>query len=214
MALATFSDLESFGNLKEIYASDRQYQEHIQSTLYGNIKKADASEYQMDGLNLNIPVALQLNESFAALADGERLPEADISKNVFAQYRVKLMYAVIEATQFAATRGHKGGRVDGKYIDELIKGTLMTFLSNVNFDCYGSGVGDRAEVATAVGGASSFTVVTSAKLRPGMKLDWYDSTLTTKRGSIKIGIKSVDRMNKTAYVDSTFGVQRKSRWRA
>ncbi len=42
-------------------------------------------------------------------------------------------------------------------------------------------------------------------LRPGMELDWYDTTLTTKRGSIMIGIKSVDRLGKTAYVDANYG---------
>jgi hypothetical protein len=203
MSGATFSDLESFGMLKDLYSDDVKYQEHIQSSLYNFIRKASADEVEFDGNYFNVPAQMQINESYAAINDDERLPESGTTKGVFAKYRPKFMYSVLQATQFAATRGHKNGRPNGKYLDDLMKGTLLSFLSNVDFDCYGNGRGIRATIETAVAGQASFTVVTSMKLRAGMKLDWYDSTLATKRGSIVIDKKSVDRMNKRAYIDAT-----------
>jgi len=205
MAGPTFSDLETFGLLKELYADDVKYQEHIQNSIYNFVKHADPGEIEFDGNYFNIPVQFEINESYAAINDDERLPESGSSKGDFAKYRVKQMYSVLEASTFASTRGHRNGRPNGKYLDDLLKGTLLSFMSNLDFDIYGNGRGLRGEIVTASGGASSFTVVTSMKLRPGMKLDWYDSTLATKRGSIRIAIKSVDRLNKTVYIDSTFG---------
>lgn len=205
MSGAVFSDVESFGLLKELYLDDVEYQDHVQSSLYNFIRKADSGEVEFDGNYFNVPVQFQLNESYAGLVDNERLPEADFPKGVFAKYRVKQMYSMIEMTTFAATRGHKDGRPNGKYLDDTMKGTLLSMMSNLDFDLYANGRGYRATVATATGAAASFTVSSSMRLRAGMKLDWYDSTLATKRGSIKIDVKSIDRINKTVYIDSTFG---------
>lgn len=205
MAGAAFSDLQTFGLLKDLYSDDVQFLEHIQSSLYNFVRHAKDGEVEFDGASFKIPLKLQVNESYGALNDGERLPEAEQTKGVFASYAVKRMYSSLEATNFAATRGHRNGRPNGKYIDDLMKGTLLGFMSNLDFDMYANGRGYRAEVATAVAAAASFTVVSSMWLRPGQKLDWYDSTYTTKRGSIKISEKSVDRQNKTVYIDSAFG---------
>jgi hypothetical protein len=200
-----FSDLESFGQLKELYSNDVKFQEQIKSSLYNFINK-DRGDVQFDGANFNVPIDLQINESYAALNDGERLPESDTFKGVFAKYKTKRMYSGIEATMFAATRGHKNGRPDGKALDKHMRGTLLSFMSNLDSDLYANGRGQRAYIATGVvGGASSFPVESSMKLRPGMKLDWYDSTLSTKKGTIQISLKGVDRMNKTVYVESSFG---------
>lgn len=199
------SDVDSFGQLKELYSADVKFQEQIMSSLYNFINK-NRGDVQFDGANFNIAVDLQVNESYAALNDGERLPESDTFKGVFAKYKAKQMYSGIEATMFAATRGHKNGRPDGKALDKHMRGTLLSFLSNVDSDLYGNGRGHRAVIDSGVSaGASSFPVLTSMMLRPGMKLDWYDSTLATKRGTIQVSLKGVDRMNKTVYVDSNFG---------
>jgi hypothetical protein len=205
MSGATFSDLESFGLLKELYLDDVKYQDHVQSSLYGFLKKADSNEVEFDGNYFNVPVQFALNESYAAIQDNERLPEADFPKGVFARYRVKQMYSTVEMTTFAATRGHKDGRPNGKYLDDTMKGTLLSFMSNLDFDLYSNGRGFRATVSTAVPAATSFVVASSMRLRAGMKLDWYDSTLVTKRGSIKIDVKAIDRQNKTVYLDASFG---------
>lgn len=205
MAGMEFSDVQAFGQLKELYSSDTKYQEFIMSSLYNFINK-DKGDVQFDGANFNIPLDLQINESYAGLNDGERLPESDTFKGIFAKYSAKRMYSSIEATMFAATRGHKNGRPDGKALDKLMRGTLISFMSNLDSDLHGNGRGQRAVIAAGVaGGAASFPVVSSVKIRPGMKLDWYDSTLTVKRGTIKVSVKGVDRMNKTVYIDSTFG---------
>jgi hypothetical protein len=133
------------------------------------------------------------------------LPESDFPKGVFAKYRVKLTYGTIEATTFAATRGHKGGRPSGKYLDDQIKSSFLSFLSNRDFDLYGNGRGYRATILTATPTATSFTSASTMGVRGGMKFDWYDSTYATKRGTIKIAPKGVDRINKTVYIDTTFG---------
>lgn len=206
MAGADFSDLQTWGMLKEMYSDDVQYMEHIRSSLYNFFRHSGDGEVEFDGLTFKIPMKLVLNESYAALNDGERLPEADQTKGVFASYSPKRMYSSIEATNFAATRGHNNGRPNGKYIDDLMKGTLLSMMSNLDFDLYGNGRGFRAEVSVVVGGAASFTAVTSMKLRPGMKLDWWDSTYTTKRGSIKISEKGIDRASRAVYIDSAFGL--------
>lgn len=200
-----FADVETFGNLKELYSDDVKFQEHIQSSLYNFIRKAGDDEVEFDGLVFKTPVSVQYNESYAAINDGERLPQAGKYKSVWSSYKPKLMYSSIEATQFAATRGHKNGRPNGKYLDDLMRSTLITFISNIDADCYGNGRGKRARVSNAVAAASSFQVDSSMLLRAGMVLDWYDATLTTKRGSIMIDVKAVDRMNKTPYIDPNYG---------
>lgn len=204
MAGPTLSDVESYGNVKDLYSEDSKMQEHIQSSVF-NFVKHDDGEVEFDGLSFKVQVTLALNESYAATNDDERLPEGDQQMGDWAFYKPKRMYSGIEATTFAATRGHKNGRPTGKYLDDLMKGTLLTFMSNLDFDMYGNGRGYRAAVLTATAAASSFTVSTSMQLRPRMKLDWYDSTYAVKRGSIRIAVKSIDRMNKTVYIDSAFG---------
>jgi hypothetical protein len=205
MSGATYNDVDSFGNLKELYAEDSHYQENVVSSFFNFIRHADDGEVEFDGKNYNIAVVLQHNESYGALNDDERIPDSDFPKGVFAKYGPKRMYSGVEATTFAATRGHKHGRVDGKYLDDMIRGTLLTFMSNLDSDALGNGRGYRATVATATAAQTSFTVDFSGRLRPGMKLDWYDSTLATKRGSIKIALRGIDRVNRTVYVDTTFG---------
>jgi hypothetical protein len=201
-----YSDVQAFGHLKELYSNDVKFQESIKSSLY-NFINHDKGDVSFDGANFNIPVDLQVNESYAALNDGERLPESDTFKGVFAKYGAKRMYASVEATMFAATRGHKNGRPDGKALDKHMRGTLLSFMSNLDSDCYQNGRGQRATIAAGVaGGAASFPVESSMMLRPGMQLDWYDSTLAVKRGTIKVSVKGVDRTNKTVYIDSTFGL--------
>lgn len=205
MSGVAYSDLQTWGNLVELYAGDLVFQENIMNSYHNTFKKASKDEVEFDGAHWNQGVTFQLNESYGAKNDGERLPDPDYQKGVFAQYVSKLMYAQIEATTYAATRGYKNGRPTGKYLDDLIKGTLMTFSSNCDFDAYGNGRGFRATIATAVAAATSFTVTFSTRLRAGMTLDWYDSTYTTYKGSIKISLQGVDHIARTAYIDTTFG---------
>lgn len=205
MAGATFDDVDSYGLLKELYADDVQYQEHVLSSFYNFVRHAESGEVEFDGKTFNQPLQFAINESYGAKNDGERLPDPDFQIGVFAKYKPKLMYSTIEATTFAATRGHKDGRPNGKYLDDTLKGTLLSFMSNLDSDMLGNGRGKRATVLTATPAASNFTVTFSTRLRPRMRLDWYDSTLATKRGSIRIANRAIDRMNRTVYVDSTFG---------
>ena len=202
---ATFADVDAYGSLIERYSDEKRYQERVMNSLYKFIRHADEGEVEFDGKNFNIAVNLQLNEAYAAINDGEHLPEADVIKAVFAQYRPKLHYATMEATHFAGTRGHNGGRIGGKYLDELTKSTLLAMTSGINFDLYGNGRGFRAKIESATPAATSFVVSSSTRLRAGMRLDWYDSSYTTLRGSIKIALKSVDRLTKTVYIDTTYG---------
>lgn len=205
MSGATFTDVDTYGLLKELYADDVEMQENIVNSFYNFLRKADGGEVEFDGKYWNQGVVFQVNESYAAINDDERLPDSQFQKGVFAKFRPKLMYSSIEMTTFAATRGHKNGRPNGKYLDDTIKGTLLSFMANLDSDALGNGRGYRATVATATAAQASFTVDYSTRLRPGMTLDWYDSTLTTKRGSIQIALKGIDRMNRTVYIDSSFG---------
>lgn len=205
MAGANVDDVYSYGNTKELYDDELTYQDNILSSLFNFVRKAGKDEVEFDGNHWNVGVTFQVNESYAALNDGERLPEPDFQKGVFAQYRSKLMYSQIEATTYAGTRGYKNGRVGGKYMDDLLKGTFLSFNSNLDSDMYANGNGYRATILTATATQTSFTVTFSTRLRAGMILDWYDSTYATKRGSIKISQKGVDRINKTVYIDTTFG---------
>lgn len=200
-----FSLLQTFGLLKDMYSDDVHFIEHIQSSLFSFIRQADSDEVEFDGARFRVPLKLAINESYAALNDGERLPEAGATKGVFADYSVKRMYSSVEATNFAATRGHSGGRPNGKYLDDLMKGTLLSFMSNLDFDLYGNGRGHRGTVVAAVAGQPTFTVQTSMWLRPEMKLDWWNAAMTIKRGTVKIGVQSIDRMNRTVFIDPDFG---------
>jgi len=205
MAGVNLSDLDSFGALHELYSSDREYQENVQSTLFNKINK-DQSDIKLDGKFFNIEVSLQLNESYAATNDDEALPLPGKTRSEFAKYKSKNMYSSFEATQKALTRGWAGGITEsGKYADRLLKETLISFVNNINQDLYQNGRGKRAVIATATAAASSFTVDSAAPLRPGQILDWYNAALTTKRGTIQISIKSVDRMSRTVYIDAAYG---------
>ena len=202
---ASFSDVDSFGTLKERYSDEKRYQERVMSSLLKFIRTADEGEVEFDGKNFNVAVNLQLNEGYGAITDGEHLPDPGLVKAVFAQYRPKLHYSTMEVTHFAGTRGHSGGRVGGKYIDEIVKSTVLSMNSNINFDLYGNGRGFRANIESATPGAGQFVVSSSSRLRTGMKLDWYDSSLTVLKGSIALAIKGVDRIAKTAYIDPAYG---------
>lgn len=205
MAGVNLSDLDSFGALHELYSSDRVYQENVQSTLYNKINK-DQEDIKMDGKEFKIEVSLQLNESYGAINDDEPLPLPGKTKSDWASYRSKNMYSSFEATQKALTRGWAGGITEsGKYADRLLKETLITFVNNINQDLYQNGRGKRAVVATATPAATSFTVDSAAPLRAGMILDWYNASLTVKRGTIQIAVKSIDRMSRTVYIDTSFG---------
>lgn len=198
------SDVYSFASVKDLYSDDVEYQLSIQNSLLSKINKDD-SKYTLDGNNFRVSCRFQLNESYGARNDNEALPLSGVLKDKFADYRSKNHYSTIEMTMKAATRGHSGGVVGGKYQDQLIKSTLISFNSNLNFDLYGNGRGKRAVVAAATATQSSFTVDSASRLRPGMLLDWYDSSLATLRGSIMVAVKGVDRLTRTVYIDSTFG---------
>lgn len=201
---ADFNDVDSYGLLKELYSDESEYQDTIVSSFYNFLRHASSGEVEFDGKYWNEGVVLQLNESYAAINDNERLPNAGYPKGLFAKYRPKLMYSSIEMTTYAATRGHKNGRVGGKFIEDTVKGSFMTFNSNLDFDALGNGRGFRATIATATPAADNFTVEFSTRLRSGMQLDWYNSTLTTKRGSIQIDLEGIDRMARQVYIDPAF----------
>lgn len=205
MSGADFTDVDTYGLLEELYDEDTYYQEGLVNSFHNFIRNADKGEVSLDGKGWNIGAVGQLNESYAAINDAERLPDSSYTKGVFAKYRPKLMYSTIEMTSFAATRGHKGGRPNGKFIDDNIKATMLAFMANLDADAMGNGRGYRATVASATPSATSFTVDFSKRLRPGMKCDWYNSTLTVKRGSIAISFKGIDRITRTVYIDPAFG---------
>lgn len=205
MAGVGFSDVDAFGLLQERYGESKRYQEFISNSLFKTIRRARPGEVKLDGKSFNVPVQLQYNESYASINDREHLPEADVQKDIFAKYQTKLSYSTAEATHFAGTRGHAGGRVGGKYLDDLEKNTLIPMLSGINHDLYGNGRGYRAKIDTATPGAGSFTTYSSMRIRPGMRFDWYDSTYTVLKGTIKIALKGTDRMIRQTFIDSTFG---------
>lgn len=201
----TFSEADTYASLKERYSEEKRIQEHIQNSISNFIRRAEDGEVEFDGKTFNIATTMTLNESYAAKNDGERLPDPEIFHEVFAKYSPKLHYATLEATHFANTRGHSGGRVGGKLIDDLFKSTLLAMNSGIDFDLYGNGRGYRATIESATPAASSFVAVKGARLRGNMKLDWYDSTYSTLRGTIRISKRSVDRLTKTVYIDATYG---------
>lgn len=203
MAGANFTDLQAFGNLEELYANDTYVQQNILSSFWKFIRDPKAGEINLDGAGWNIPVQFALNESYGSKNDGERLPDPQYPKGLFAKYTPKLNYAAIEMTSFAATRGYKGGRPDGKFLDTTLKSTLLSFIANLDADAYGNGRGYRATVETATPAATSFTTTFCTRLRPTMTLDWYNSTLTVKRGTIRIADRGIDMQNRTVYIDTT-----------
>lgn len=205
MSGATSADVYTFGGVKQLYDEDAKIQQNIRSSLFNFIRKAKSGEVNLDGDYWNVNCVFQQNESYGMINSGERIPEADIIKSLFAKYRPKLAYSGMEAETFAAVLGSKGGRVSGKYIDDYVKSTLTTFLSNTDFECYANGRGYRATIQTATATQTSFVTVSAQRIRAGMKFDWYDSTLTTKRGSIKVALRGVDYPNRVTYIDTTFG---------
>lgn len=205
MAGVGYSDVDAFGGMMDKYSSQKKHVENIQNNLYKMIRKARDGEVNFDSKAFKVSVHLQENESYASILDREHLPDGDIMKEIFASFACKLSYGAAEATHFAGTRGHSGGRVGGKYLDDLEKSTLKTFLSGVNHDLYGNGRGFRASIDTATPGASSFQPESSMRIRPGMRFDWYDSTYTVLRGTIKIALRGSDRMARTTYIDAAYG---------
>lgn len=201
---ASVSDVYNFASVKNLYSDDVEYQLNIDNSLLKYINR-DSDKYTLDGDFFNVAVRFQLNESYGAKNDNEPLPLAGILKDAFAKYRSKNHYSTIEMTMKAATRGHSGGVVGGKYQDQLIKSTLLTFNSNLNFDAYGNGRGKRAVVSAATATQGDFQVDSAARIRPGMLFDWYNSSLTTLRGSIQIAVKGVDRLVRRVYIDPSYG---------
>lgn len=203
MSGATYTDLTTIGSLQELYSNDTHVQQNVLSSFWNFLRDPKSGEINLDGSGWNIGVQYALNESFGAKNDGERLPDPDFVKGLFAKYTPKLNYAAIEMTSFAATRGHKGGRPDGKYMDSTLKSTLLSFVANLDADAYSNGRGFRATVLAATPAATSFTVDFSTRLRPNMTLDWYNSALTIKRGTIKIADRGIDAQNRTVYIDTS-----------
>jgi hypothetical protein len=205
MAGAIGSDALDFGGAKELYADDKYYQERTAASLYKFIRKSREGEVEFDGKKFNVSVQFQYNEAFGAKLDNEALPQADYPAEIFCSWSPKLHYATMEMSWFAATRGHKDGRVGGRYMDDYVKGTLISMNAGLSHALYANGRGQIAVVATATPGQLSFTVVTSTRIRPGMRFDWYDPTLTTKRGTIQIDQKGVDRISKTPFIKASYG---------
>jgi len=205
MAGAVGSDVDSYGGVKELYADDKYYQERTAASLFKYVRKAREGEVEFDGKRFNVSVQFQYNEAFGARNDNEALPTADYPAEIFCQWSPKLHYATMEMTWFAATRGHKDGRVGGRYMDDYVKGTLISMNAGLSHALYSNGRGFIATVDTATAAALSFTVVTSTRIRPGMRLDWYNSALTVKRGVIQIDFKGVDRISKTPFIKAAFG---------
>jgi len=74
MSGAVFDDVDTWGMLKELYADDVHFQEHILSSFYNFLRKAGSGEVQFDGKTFNVGVQLAINESYRSIVDGERLP--------------------------------------------------------------------------------------------------------------------------------------------
>lgn len=205
MTGANYSDLQAWGGLEEMYGSTVVSQLNVLATAYYALREASsADEVNLDGLGFNLPVKFALNESYASLNDGERLPDSGMTKDLFAKYRTKLNYAGMELTSFAGTRGYAGGRADGeKYIDDLLKSTILSMTLNSSADVLGNGFGYRATVQTATPTATSFTVTFSGRIRPTMLLDWYDSTYTTLRGTIQISDNGIDAQARLVHISPT-----------
>lgn len=203
MAGTNASDVASFGLVQRQYSDDVVYQEHFANAALPFIENDPSINY--DGEAFFVPLSMVINTSYGARNDDEPLPVAEKSKGVYAQYSSKMMYSTIESTFKAATRGYRGGRPDGEWLDKLLRDTLINCEHEVSNDIYGNGRGHRAFIDTATATATSFTVKSSTQLLPGQKLDWYDSTMATLRGSIRIDDAGIDRQARTVYIDTTYG---------
>lgn len=204
MAGTNLSDVQSFGLLQRQYSNDVIYNEHYQNAIMRFIELDTTVNY--DGEAFFVPLSFVINMSYGARNDGEALPVAEKSKGVYAQYASKQMYSTLESTFKAATRGYKGGRPDGQWLDKLVRDTLIACEHEISNDHYGNGRGHRAYAATGVSaGAASFPVTSSTRLLPGQKLDWWNAGMTTKRGTIRIDDQGIDRQARTVYIDSTYG---------
>lgn len=203
MSGITLSHVEAYGGLFELYSKDRKFMQNMTSLLWANIAKASDSEVNFDGNYWNLTVLNNVNESYKAVNAGESTGIAMKQTEIFARYRPKLMYSRMELESIAAQKGYKGGRAAGKYSDDYVKNTFLSFLTNVSIDGYLSGNGYRATIATATAAATSFTVDTSQYLRPSMRLNWYNSALSVLRGTVQIAAKGIDFLNKTVYLEST-----------
>lgn len=203
MAGTNLSDVTTFGLLQRQYSDDVVYQEHFANALFNFVELDTSINY--DGEAFFVPLSMVINTSYGARNDDEPLPVAEKSKGVYAQYSSKQMYSTIESTFKAATRGYRGGRPDGEWLDKLVRDTLINTEHEISNDAYQNGRGHRAFILTATPAATNFTVVTSTQLLPGQKLDWYNAGMTVLRGTIKIDDAGIDRQAKTVYIDTTFG---------
>lgn len=203
MAGTNLSDVQNFGLLQRQYSNDVVYMENFLNKLFNFIEKDPSVNF--DGENFFTPLSMVINTSYGARADGKPLPQAGKSKGVYAQYSSKNMYSSLESTMKAATRGYRGGRPDGEWLDKLVRDTMMNIEREVSNDCYQNGRGQRAFAAAGVTvGAASFPVTSSTQLMPGVKLDWYNAALTVKRGTIQIADSGIDRQARTVYVDPSY----------
>ena len=203
MAGTNLSDVQAFGQLQRQYSNDVQYMEHYRNALMNFIDLDPTVNY--DGESFLIPLNFVINTSYAAINDGDPLPIAEKSKGVYASYSSKQMYSSLESTMKAATRGYRGGRPDGQWLDKIVRDTLINCEHEISNDHYQNGRGQRAFTSTAVAGQTNFTVVSSTQLLPGMKLDWYNAAMAVKLGTIRIADAGIDRQARTVYIDTTFG---------
>lgn len=203
MSGTNLNDVQNFGLLQRQYRNDVVYQEHFANALFSFIELD--TEINYDGEAFFVPLSMVINTSYGARNDDEPLPVAEKSKGVYAQYSSKMMYSTIETTFKAATRGYRGGRPDGEWLDKLVRDTLVNCEHEISNDCYQNGRGHRAFIDAAVAAATNFTVVSSTQLLPGQKLDWYNAAMTTLRGSIRIDDQGIDRQARTVYIDTTYG---------
>lgn len=203
MSGTNFSDVQSFGLLQRQYSNDVVYQEHFSNAAMNFIELDSGINY--DGEAFFVPLSMVINTSYGARVDGEPIPVAEKSKGIYAQYESKMMYSSLESTFKAATRGYRGGRPDGEWLDKMVRDTLINCEHEISNDIYQNGRGHRAFIATATPTATNFTVTSSTQLLPGQKLDWYNSAMTTLRGSVQIDDQGIDRQARTVYVKTTFG---------
>lgn len=203
MSGTNLADVRQFGLLQQQYRDDVVFQEHFARAAFNFLELDTSINY--DGEAFNVGLSMVINASYAARNDGEPLPVAEKSKGVYAQYASKQMYSTLESTFKAATRGYRGGRPDGEWLDKLVRDTLIYCETQVSNDVYQNGRGHRAFVDTAVATDPNFVVVSSTQLLPNMKLDWYNAAMTVKRGTIKIDDEGIDRQARTVYIDPDYG---------
>lgn len=203
MAGTNLSDVSTYGLLQRQYSDDVVYQEHFANAIFNFVELDSSINY--DGEAFYAPLSFVINTSYGARNDGEAIPVAEKSKGVYAQYASKQMYSSLESTFKAATRGYRGGRPDGEWLDKLVRDTLIFCEHQVSNDVYQNGRGHRAFISSGTATQTNFVVTSSTQLLPGMKLDWYNAAMTTKRGSIKIDDAGIDRQARTVYIDTSYG---------